>query len=140
MDTYRRNSTTPPNASLSGGNGVCLMRSSWKEDQRSSFIDFISAFLSANSFRLIFVPIAPDFIFNCGGLSVAFIFVTNWDCNNVAPIFNRLICYCFGVIANAKEFRLDLNFLVQNSATEGSVFPFLCCYHTSWKRGNGFIY
>ena len=32
-----------------------------------------------------------DFIFNCGGLSVAFIFVTNWDSNNVAPIFNRLI-------------------------------------------------
>ncbi|XP_058757435.1 protein PARTING DANCERS-like [Vicia villosa] len=90
MDTYRRNSTTPPNASLSSGNGVCLMRSSWKEDQRSSFIDFISTFLSANSFRLNFVPIVPDFIFNCGGLSVAFIFVTNWDCNNVAPIFNRI--------------------------------------------------
>ncbi|XP_058757426.1 protein PARTING DANCERS-like isoform X3 [Vicia villosa] len=90
MDTYRRGSTTPSNASFSGTNGVCLMRSSWKEDQYSSFIDFISTFLSANSFRLNFVPIAPDFIFNCGGLSVAFIFVTNWDCNNVAPIFNKV--------------------------------------------------
>ncbi|CAI8587349.1 unnamed protein product [Vicia faba] len=90
MDSYRRDSTTPPNASFSGTNGVCLMRSSWKEDQHSSFIHFISTFLSANSFRLNLVPIAPDFIFNCGGLSVAFIFVTNWDCNNVAPIFNRV--------------------------------------------------
>ncbi|XP_058727553.1 protein PARTING DANCERS-like [Vicia villosa] len=91
MDSFRRDSTTPSHGSFSsGGNGVCLMRSSWKEDQHLSFIDFISTFLSANSFRLNFVPIAPDFIFNCGGLSVAFIFVTNWDCNNVAPIFNRV--------------------------------------------------
>ncbi|CAL5186900.1 unnamed protein product [Lathyrus oleraceus] len=90
MDAYRRDSTPPSNASFSGGNGVCLMKSSWKEDQHSSFIDFISTFLSANSFRLNFVPIAPDFIFNCGSLSVAFIFVTNWDCNNVAPMFNRV--------------------------------------------------
>ncbi|XP_057750765.1 protein PARTING DANCERS-like isoform X4 [Arachis stenosperma] len=37
-----------------------------------------------------FVPIAPDFIFNCGGLSVAFVFVTNWDCNNVSLIFSRV--------------------------------------------------
>ncbi|KAG5139073.1 hypothetical protein JHK84_032841 [Glycine max] len=73
-----------------GTAGVCLMRNAWKEDQHPSFINFISTFLSANSFRLNFVPIAPDFIFNCGGLSVAFIFVTNWDCNNVAPIFNRV--------------------------------------------------
>ncbi|CAJ1934115.1 unnamed protein product [Sphenostylis stenocarpa] len=73
-----------------GTTGICLMRNAWKEDQHPSFINFISTFLSANSFRLNFVPIAPDFIFNCGGLSVAFIFVSNWDCNNVAPIFNRV--------------------------------------------------
>ncbi|KAK7263972.1 hypothetical protein RJT34_31572 [Clitoria ternatea] len=73
-----------------GTGGVCLMRNAWREDQHPSFINFISAFLSTNSFRLNFVPVAPDFIFNCGGLSVAFIFVTNWDSNNVAPIFNRV--------------------------------------------------
>ena len=39
--------------------GVCLMRNAWKEDQHPSFINFISTFLSANSFRLNFVPIAP---------------------------------------------------------------------------------
>ncbi|RYQ86745.1 hypothetical protein Ahy_B10g106380 [Arachis hypogaea] len=52
--------------------------------------NFISTFLPANSFRLNFVPIAPDFIFNCGGLSVAFVFVTNWDCDNVSLIFSRV--------------------------------------------------
>ncbi|XP_025625942.1 protein PARTING DANCERS-like isoform X2 [Arachis hypogaea] len=31
-----------------------------------------------------------DFIFNCGGLSVAFVFVTNWGCNNVSLIFSRV--------------------------------------------------
>ncbi|KAG4988320.1 hypothetical protein JHK85_031303 [Glycine max] len=105
MDISLRDSTTS-HSTFSGSNvssltennfiaaavtaGVCLMRNAWKEDQHPSFINFISTFLSANSFRLNFVPIAPDFIFNCGGLSVAFIFVTNWDCNNVAPIFNRV--------------------------------------------------
>ncbi|XP_039686158.1 protein PARTING DANCERS isoform X2 [Medicago truncatula] len=85
-----RDSTTPSHSPFSDTNGICLMRNAWKEDQHPSFIDFISTFLSANSFRLKFVPIAPDFIFNCGGLSVAFIFVTNWDSNNLAPIFNRV--------------------------------------------------
>ena len=42
-----------------GTAGVCLMRNAWKEDQHPSFINFISTFLSANSFRLNFVPIAP---------------------------------------------------------------------------------
>lgn len=93
------------------------MRNCWKEEQHPSFINFISTFLTANSFRLNFVPIAPvtpdsffshpslcfnalkfdsergiflqDFIFNCGGLSVAFVFVTKWDHTNVAPTFSR---------------------------------------------------
>lgn len=39
------------------------MRNAWKEDQHPSFIDFISNFLSANSFHLNFVPIAPVIAF-----------------------------------------------------------------------------
>ncbi|KAL2516438.1 protein PARTING DANCERS [Forsythia ovata] len=70
--------------------GVCLTSITWKDEQHPSFINFISSFLNANSFRLNFVPIAPDFIFNCGGLSVAFLFVTNWDCNDTSSIFNRV--------------------------------------------------
>ncbi|KAF8393287.1 hypothetical protein HHK36_021528 [Tetracentron sinense] len=73
-----------------GGGGVCMMSNTWRDEQHPSFIHFISSFLSENSFRLNFVPIAPDFIFNCGGLSVAFVFVTNWDCNNLLPIFSRV--------------------------------------------------
>ncbi|XP_022717582.1 protein PARTING DANCERS isoform X2 [Durio zibethinus] len=69
--------------------GVCMMNNSWRDQQHTSFINFISSFLTANSFRLNFVPISPDFIFNCGGLSVAFIFVTQWDCCNVETIFCR---------------------------------------------------
>ncbi|PON81504.1 RuvA domain 2-like [Trema orientale] len=74
----------------SGVGGVCMMSTTWRDEQHPSFINFISTFLSANSFRLNFVAIAPDFIFNCGGSSVAFIFVTNWDCTNVSPIFGRI--------------------------------------------------
>ncbi|EPS64286.1 hypothetical protein M569_10493, partial [Genlisea aurea] len=65
------------------------MSTSWKNEQHPSFIKFISAFLYANSYRLNFKPISPDFIFNCGGLSVAFVFVTNWDSEDAASIFNR---------------------------------------------------
>ncbi|KAJ6298295.1 hypothetical protein OIU76_019444 [Salix suchowensis] len=67
-----------------------MMNTKWRDEQHPSFINFIASFLSANSFRLNFVPIAPDCIFNCGGLSVAFIFVTNWDCQNCEPIFSRV--------------------------------------------------
>ncbi|XP_034675991.1 protein PARTING DANCERS-like isoform X1 [Vitis riparia] len=80
----------PPNVSSSGSGGVCMMRNTWRDEQHPSFINFISSFLKANSFRLNCVPIAPDFIFNCGGLSVAFVFVTNWDGNNYLPTFSRV--------------------------------------------------
>ncbi|XP_010112036.2 protein PARTING DANCERS [Morus notabilis] len=73
-----------------GVSGVCMMSNTWKVEQHPSFINFISTFLNANSFRLNFVGIAPDFIFNCGGSSVAFIFLTNWDCTNVSPVFGRI--------------------------------------------------
>ncbi|CAL1363986.1 unnamed protein product [Linum trigynum] len=84
------------NSKNSGGGGggrtagVCMMSSKWRDEQTPSYIDFVSSFLNASSFRLNFVPIAPDLIFNCGGLSVAFIFVTNWDCSNTDLVFNRV--------------------------------------------------
>ncbi|XP_057974648.1 protein PARTING DANCERS isoform X1 [Malania oleifera] len=79
----------PFNSSNSGA-GVCMMSKRWRDEQHPSFINFISSFLNANSFRLNLVPITPDFIFNCGGLSVAFVFVTNWDSSNISSIFNRV--------------------------------------------------
>ncbi|TXG67620.1 hypothetical protein EZV62_008895 [Acer yangbiense] len=67
-----------------------MMSTKWRDEQHPSFIDFISSFLTANSFRLNFILIAPDLIFNCEGLSVSFVFVTNWDFNDNATIFNRV--------------------------------------------------
>ncbi|CAE5957313.1 unnamed protein product [Arabidopsis arenosa] len=75
---------------LGNGAGVCIMSNAWKDEQEPSLISFISAFLSANSFRLNFVSIPPDLIFNCGGVSIAFVFVTKWDCSTVASIFSRV--------------------------------------------------
>ncbi|KAA8528033.1 hypothetical protein F0562_035098 [Nyssa sinensis] len=89
--SYRESTPSHHSAvSNSGGAGVCMMSNAWKDEQHPSFIHFISSFLSENSYRLNFVPVSPDFIFNCGGLSVAFIFVTNWDCNNMSPMFGRV--------------------------------------------------
>lgn len=48
-----------------GGGGVCMMSNTWKDNQHSSFINFIVSFLSANSFRLNFVPINPVFSYLC---------------------------------------------------------------------------
>ncbi|XP_071687782.1 protein PARTING DANCERS homolog isoform X2 [Rutidosis leptorrhynchoides] len=68
---------------------VCMMSSTWRDEQHPSVINFISRFLSENSFRLNIVRIAPDFILNCGGLSLAFMFVMSYDCDNPGPIFTR---------------------------------------------------
>ncbi|XP_020705142.2 protein PARTING DANCERS isoform X2 [Dendrobium catenatum] len=76
-------------SAISGG-GVCMMSTSWKQEQHPSFIDFISSFLHSNSYRLNFLQIAPDFIFNNGGTSVAFIFITNWDCDDSSSVFSRV--------------------------------------------------
>ncbi|XP_044964161.1 protein PARTING DANCERS homolog isoform X2 [Hordeum vulgare subsp. vulgare] len=72
------------------GRGICMMSTSWRDKQDHHLINFIGAFLAANSYRLNFLPISPDFIFNNGGLSVAFIFETNWDCGNGAAVFSRV--------------------------------------------------
>ncbi|XP_015888483.3 protein PARTING DANCERS [Ziziphus jujuba] len=79
----------PSQAVCSGGGGVCMMRNTWRDEQSPAFINFISTFLRENCFRLNFVSITPDFIFNCGGSSVAFIFVTNWG-SNISPLFSRI--------------------------------------------------
>ncbi|XP_058074617.1 protein PARTING DANCERS homolog isoform X2 [Magnolia sinica] len=93
MASCRRNyraSSKDPSMLSNSGSGVCMMSNAWRDDQHPSFINFISSFLSANSYRLNFLPIAPDFIFNNGGLSVAFVFITNWDCDNASSIFSRI--------------------------------------------------
>ncbi|CAH9071043.1 unnamed protein product [Cuscuta europaea] len=83
---------SPSHSSLSnasGCNGVCMMSNSWRDEQHPSFLNFVSSFLYENSFRLNFVPITPDIIINCGGLSIAFIFLTNWDNMKTESFFSR---------------------------------------------------
>ncbi|XP_037488656.1 protein PARTING DANCERS homolog isoform X1 [Triticum dicoccoides] len=72
------------------GRGICMMSTLWRDKQDHHLINFIGAFLAANSYRLNFLSISPDFIFNNGGLSVAFIFETSWDCGNAAAVFSRV--------------------------------------------------
>ncbi|KAM7266597.1 hypothetical protein ACFE04_004494 [Oxalis oulophora] len=84
-----QSATATVTATVTAAAGVCMMNTTCRDEQHPSFIDFIASFLNANSYRLNFLPIAPDFIFNCGGLSVAFIFVTKWNIDNVAYIFER---------------------------------------------------
>ncbi|ONH89653.1 hypothetical protein PRUPE_8G007100 [Prunus persica] len=91
MANTKATSQIPSRAiSSGGGGGVCMMSNTWRDEQHPSFINFISTFLTANAFRLNFVPIAPDFIFNCGGSSVAFIFVTSLDPTSISQIFGRV--------------------------------------------------
>ncbi|KAF6999115.1 hypothetical protein CFC21_015187 [Triticum aestivum] len=72
------------------GRGICMMSTAWRDKQEHHLINFIGAFLAANLYRLNFLSISPDFIFNNGGLSVAFIFETSWDCGNAAAVFSRV--------------------------------------------------
>lgn len=66
------------------------MSTSWRDKQHPSLINFIAAFLSANSYRLNFLSVPPDFIFNNGGLSVAFVFETDWGPEREASVFSRV--------------------------------------------------
>uniref|UniRef100_A0A7C9A0B7 Uncharacterized protein n=1 Tax=Opuntia streptacantha TaxID=393608 RepID=A0A7C9A0B7_OPUST len=101
--------------------GVCMMSNKWK-DEHSSFISFISAFLSTNAFRLNIVPIAPDFIFNCGGVSVAFVFVTSWHPDNAPLIYGR--------VHKLKEQFAHL-YVVLILPTEEQNHSFVCSYFKS---------
>ncbi|XLU25469.1 hypothetical protein S245_061535 [Arachis hypogaea] len=86
MDMHLSDSSTsaPSHATLSGPGGVCLMRNAWK-GEHPSVINFISSFLSANSFRLNFVPIAPVIDRFC----VLLMFISN-TCSLLN--FEKLIC------------------------------------------------
>lgn len=42
-----------------GNAGVCMISKPWRDEQHTSFINFVSSFLSLNSFRLNIVPLAP---------------------------------------------------------------------------------
>ncbi|KAF8696944.1 hypothetical protein HU200_036589 [Digitaria exilis] len=67
-----------------------MMSTSWRDKQDPNLIDFIASFLAANSYRLNFLSVSPDFIFNNGGTSVAFVFETNWHAENEAALFSRV--------------------------------------------------
>ncbi|KAG2625410.1 hypothetical protein PVAP13_3KG207069 [Panicum virgatum] len=71
------------------GRGVCMMSNSWRDKQHPNLINFLATFLAANSYRLNFLSVSPDFIFNNGGTSVAFVFETNWDSEKEAAVFSR---------------------------------------------------
>uniref|UniRef100_A0A0D9WKF3 Uncharacterized protein n=1 Tax=Leersia perrieri TaxID=77586 RepID=A0A0D9WKF3_9ORYZ len=80
----------PPPQATAPARGICIVSTSWRDKQQPSLINFVAAFLAANSYRLNFQSISPDFIFNNGGSSVAFIFETNWDCQNEGAVFKRV--------------------------------------------------
>ncbi|KAG6388919.1 hypothetical protein SASPL_150355 [Salvia splendens] len=90
VTNYRESTPSQLSNNGEGCNGVCIMSTTWKDEQHPSFISFISSFLTENSFRLNFVSIAPDFIFNCGGVSVAFVFVTSWDSGCTESIYSKI--------------------------------------------------
>ncbi|TVU01922.1 hypothetical protein EJB05_52569, partial [Eragrostis curvula] len=83
-------SVTVISSSVRDRRGVCIMSNSWRDKQHPNLINFIAAFLAGNSYRLSFRSLSPDFIFNNGGVSVAFIFETCWDPENEAAVFSRV--------------------------------------------------
>ncbi|KAL5654645.1 hypothetical protein ACJX0J_033964, partial [Zea mays] len=80
----------PPLVDPSAGRGVCLMSTSWRDKQRPELVNFVATFLATNMYRLNFMSLSPDFIFNNGGLSVAFAFETDWLPEREAAVFSRV--------------------------------------------------
>ncbi|XP_066379056.1 protein PARTING DANCERS homolog isoform X2 [Miscanthus floridulus] len=80
----------PPLVDASAGRGVCMMSTSWRDKQHPDLVNFIAAFLATNLYRLNFLSLSPDFLFNNGGLSVAFIFETDWLPEREVAVFSRV--------------------------------------------------
>jgi hypothetical protein len=55
------------------GRGVCAMSTSWRDKQQPSLINFIAAFLAANSYRLNFLSISPVSTSSCFNVTQLFL-------------------------------------------------------------------
>ncbi|RLN29060.1 uncharacterized protein C2845_PM05G27490 [Panicum miliaceum] len=105
--------------------GVCMMSTSWRDKQHPSLINFIATFLAANSYRLNFLSTSPDFVFNNGGTSVAFVFETNWDSEKEAAVFSRV---------NALKRQFKHLYVVYVVTTTEQIESFNQSYFNSYSR------
>ncbi|KAF7135666.1 hypothetical protein RHSIM_Rhsim08G0116200 [Rhododendron simsii] len=72
------------------GHSVCEFSSQTESDSMPESLSNASIFASWKCNELYFILIERrDFILNCGA-SVAFMFVTNWDCSDTSPVFGRV--------------------------------------------------
>lgn len=67
-----------------------MMNVKWR-DRHPHLLHSLSSLLHAASYRLNFLPIEPDFIFNTAGLSIAFIFIASWESeDDTTATFGRI--------------------------------------------------
>ncbi|KAH9331469.1 hypothetical protein KI387_003577, partial [Taxus chinensis] len=69
--------------------GVCMINTKWR-DEHPQLINPLISLLNAASYAHNFHKIAPDFIFNTAGLSIAFVFITSWKSEHLTETFNRI--------------------------------------------------
>ncbi|XP_057865149.1 protein PARTING DANCERS homolog isoform X2 [Cryptomeria japonica] len=69
--------------------GVCIINTKWR-DENPQLIHPLSSLLRAANYTLNFNKIAPDFIFNTAGVSVAFILISSWKSGHFTETFNRI--------------------------------------------------
>lgn len=68
--------------------GVCLGNVHWK-NSNPSLAQLLESMLESSGYRLKFLSIAPDIIFNSMGVSVAFVLMTDWSSDTIATTLDR---------------------------------------------------
>ena len=141
------------------------MSNTWRDEQHPSFINFISTFLSANSFRLNFVAIAPVIsltlyytLISCNGgiiiklheiITVGFYFQLWWFIGGIHLCDELGLHKCLPSLWQVSKMLPLLVFFpgilfiwisfMQNSETEDAVWTPLCCHHTQYQEAKWFF-
>eukprot|EP00249_Psilotum_nudum_P017864 c26528_g1_i2 orf=333-803(-) len=68
--------------------GICLCSTAWREGH-PDLACLLSSMLESSPYRMKFQSIVPDFIFNSGGISVAFVLLIDWTDENLQRTFER---------------------------------------------------
>ncbi|KAH7306894.1 hypothetical protein KP509_22G036300 [Ceratopteris richardii] len=68
--------------------GICLGNVHWK-NSNPSLAQRLELMLDSSGYRVRFLTIAPDFIFNSMGLSVAFLLITEWNEDTITAALDR---------------------------------------------------
>ncbi|MCO5614353.1 hypothetical protein L7F22_068632 [Adiantum nelumboides] len=112
--------------------GICLGNVHWK-NTNPSLAQLLASMLDFSGYRLRFLTIAPDFIFNSVGMSVAFILMTEWNEDTISATLDRVgkirklfrNCYVIFAVSSNEANQCFINAYFRSKSIEIAMPPFI---------------